>query len=68
MSKGHTDAAGCSSATASSGGTSGAGTLVVATAGEPDTLNPVLNYGPVRPAPGEVVDAGDRLVLAANEK
>ncbi|MEU0155858.1 ABC transporter substrate-binding protein [Micromonospora fulviviridis] len=38
-------AAGCSSPTASSGGTSGAGTLVVATAGEPDTLNPVLNYG-----------------------
>jgi peptide/nickel transport system substrate-binding protein len=37
--------AGCSSPTASSGGTSGASTLVVATADEPDTLNPVLNYG-----------------------
>ncbi|MFD6261623.1 ABC transporter substrate-binding protein [Micromonospora chalcea] len=37
--------AGCSSPTASPGGTGNAGTLVVATAGEPDTLNPVLNYG-----------------------
>ncbi|WP_349879247.1 ABC transporter substrate-binding protein [Micromonospora sp. HUAS YX12] len=36
---------GCSSPTASTGGTGNAGTLVVATAGEPDTLNPVLNYG-----------------------
>ncbi|MCT2276869.1 ABC transporter substrate-binding protein [Micromonospora chalcea] len=38
-------AAGCSSPTASTGGTDDAATLVVATAGEPDTLNPVLNYG-----------------------
>ncbi|MFJ6952117.1 ABC transporter substrate-binding protein [Micromonospora aurantiaca (nom. illeg.)] len=38
-------AAGCSSPTASTGGPKGADTLVVATAGEPDTLNPVLNYG-----------------------
>ncbi|MFD6715781.1 4-phytase [Micromonospora sp. TSRI0369] len=37
--------AGCSSPTAPPGGTGNAGTLVVATAGEPDTLNPVLNYG-----------------------
>ncbi|MEE3919466.1 hypothetical protein V2I01_17445 [Micromonospora sp. BRA006-A] len=35
----------CSSPTAPTGGPNGAGTLVVATAGEPDTLNPVLNYG-----------------------
>ncbi|MFF3853872.1 ABC transporter substrate-binding protein [Micromonospora sp. NPDC002575] len=38
--------AGCSSAGTSTGDASGAGTVVVATAGEPDTLNPVLNYGP----------------------
>ncbi|WFE63693.1 ABC transporter substrate-binding protein [Micromonospora sp. WMMD714] len=38
--------AGCSSAGPSPAGTSGGGTIVVATAGEPDTLNPVLNYGP----------------------
>ncbi|MFC0097747.1 ABC transporter substrate-binding protein [Micromonospora marina] len=38
-------AAGCSSPTASTSGTDNAATLVVATAGEPDTLNPVLNYG-----------------------
>lgn len=38
-------AAGCSSPTTSTDGTGNAGTLVVATAGEPDTLNPVLNYG-----------------------
>ena len=36
--------AGCASPTPSTG--SGGGTVVVATAGEPDTLNPVLNYGP----------------------
>ncbi|MEU5907902.1 ABC transporter substrate-binding protein [Micromonospora sp. NPDC047467] len=36
---------GCSSSATPSGGTSAAGTFVVATAGEPDTLNPVLNYG-----------------------
>ena len=35
-------AAGCSSPTASTGGPSNSGTLVVATAGEPDTLKPVL--------------------------
>ncbi|MEH0970316.1 ABC transporter substrate-binding protein [Micromonospora sp. CPCC 205546] len=35
---------GCSSPTATSTG-AGGGTLVVATAGEPDALNPVLNYG-----------------------
>ncbi|MFG3703531.1 ABC transporter substrate-binding protein [Micromonospora sp. NPDC047670] len=38
-------AAGCTSPTSTSAGTGAAGTLVVATAGEPDTLNPVLNYG-----------------------
>ena len=37
--------AGCSSPTTTSTGAGGAGTLVVATAGEPDALNPVLNYG-----------------------
>ncbi|WP_422733187.1 ABC transporter substrate-binding protein [Micromonospora sp. WMMD558] len=37
--------AGCSSSATPSGGSDGAGTVVVATAGEPDTLNPVLNYG-----------------------
>ncbi|MEU1813348.1 ABC transporter substrate-binding protein [Micromonospora aurantiaca (nom. illeg.)] len=38
-------AAGCSSPTDPTGGPNSAGTVVVATAGEPDTLNPVLNYG-----------------------
>ncbi|WP_243707801.1 ABC transporter substrate-binding protein [Micromonospora sp. KC606] len=38
-------ATGCSSPTATSATGGGARTLVVATAGEPDTLNPVLNYG-----------------------
>ncbi len=38
-------AAGCSSPAAQPGGASGAGTFVLATAGEPDALNPVLNYG-----------------------
>lgn len=40
--------AGCSASVPTSPGSasaSGAGTIVVATAGEPDTLNPVLNYG-----------------------
>ncbi|MGK5674656.1 ABC transporter substrate-binding protein [Micromonospora sp. URMC 106] len=37
--------AGCTSPTTTSAGTGAAGTLVVATAGEPETLNPVLNYG-----------------------
>jgi peptide/nickel transport system substrate-binding protein len=37
--------AGCASPTTTSAGTGAAGTLVVATAGEPETLNPVLNYG-----------------------
>lgn len=40
--------AGCSAETPTppgSASTSGAETIVVATAGEPDTLNPVLNYG-----------------------
>ncbi|MFC7550032.1 ABC transporter substrate-binding protein [Plantactinospora sp. GCM10030261] len=37
--------AGCSSSGTPSGGTGGAASIVVATAGEPDTLNPVLNYG-----------------------
>ncbi|WP_083802261.1 ABC transporter substrate-binding protein [Micromonospora sp. ATCC 39149] len=36
---------GCSSSATPSGGSNAAGTIVVATAGEPDTLNPVLNYG-----------------------
>ncbi|GAA2709730.1 ABC transporter substrate-binding protein [Micromonospora olivasterospora] len=37
--------AGCSSPVTSPAATPGGGTLVVATAGEPDTLNPVLNFG-----------------------
>ncbi|MEU9507039.1 ABC transporter substrate-binding protein [Micromonospora sp. NPDC048170] len=37
--------AGCSSPTTTSTGAGGPGTLVVATGGEPDALNPVLNYG-----------------------
>ncbi|MGW4501852.1 ABC transporter substrate-binding protein [Micromonospora sp. NPDC004336] len=37
--------AGCTSPTTSTAGAGAAGTLVVATAGEPETLNPVLNYG-----------------------
>ncbi|WP_433389448.1 ABC transporter substrate-binding protein [Micromonospora sp. KLBMP9576] len=37
--------AGCSSPAGTSTGAGGADTLVVATAGEPDALNPVLNYG-----------------------
>jgi peptide/nickel transport system substrate-binding protein len=36
---------GACSSTPPAPGAAGAGTLVVATAGEPDTLNPVLNYG-----------------------
>ncbi|MEU8023526.1 MULTISPECIES: ABC transporter substrate-binding protein [Micromonospora] len=60
--------AGCSSPTASSGGAGDAGTLVVATAGEPDTLNPVLNYGVDGASlifDGLVArDAGNRLVPA----
>ncbi len=35
----------CSSAPAMPGSAASSGTLVVATAGEPETLNPVLNYG-----------------------
>ncbi|MFG3690336.1 ABC transporter substrate-binding protein [Micromonospora sp. NPDC047740] len=38
-------AAGCSSPATPTDAARGAGTLVVATSGEPDTLNPVLNYG-----------------------
>ncbi|MGV9977068.1 ABC transporter substrate-binding protein [Micromonospora wenchangensis] len=38
--------AGCASPTPSSTGRTGNVPVVVATAGEPDTLNPVLNYGP----------------------
>ncbi|WP_229402321.1 ABC transporter substrate-binding protein [Micromonospora okii] len=37
--------AGCSSSATPQGGGGRAGTLVVATAVEPDTLNPILNYG-----------------------
>ncbi|MER7416668.1 ABC transporter substrate-binding protein [Micromonospora peucetia] len=37
--------AGCSSPTTPATGGGGAGTLVVATGGEPDALNPVLNFG-----------------------
>ncbi|MFG3697704.1 ABC transporter substrate-binding protein [Micromonospora sp. NPDC047620] len=37
--------AGCSSPTSTSTGPGAADTLVVATAGEPEALNPVLNYG-----------------------
>ncbi|TDB79681.1 ABC transporter substrate-binding protein [Micromonospora sp. KC721] len=60
--------AGCSSPAATSSGAGGAGTIVVATAGEPDTLNPVLNYGVDG---GSLIfdglvtrDAGNRLVPA----